>query len=371
MHILILNWRDHKHPRSGGAEIVTFHHAKGWVEKGHTVTWISSAFRGAKPHEFVEGVQIIRMGNSLSVFFHAMVHYLKNSTRYDIVVDEIHGIPFFTPLYVRKPIVAFIHEVAGPIWDYMYPFPLNSIGRLCEQYFFSLYRNIPFWTDAPSTIADLVTLGIPETHCTAIACPITNKTLRHVPRKEKQPTYVFVSRLVKMKGIEEIIKAFSFINREDKRARLWLVGRGESAYVHKLKQMTKEYGIDKYTSFLGGLPEKDKLLCMKRAHLLLHASIKEGWGLVVIEAASQGTPAVVYDVQGLRDSVRNGSTGIVIPDNHPREMAYQAMLLLSDRSRYRRFQKNAMKWAGSITWKKAINSSLRVLRVAHERHGIS
>src|SRR3989304_4913798 len=96
MRILILNWRDPKNPKSGGAEIVTLEHAKAWVKKGHKVTWFTSKFAGSKGTE------------------------------------KIHGIPFFTPLYVKKPKIAFIHEVANEIWNYMYSFPINKIGKSIE-----------------------------------------------------------------------------------------------------------------------------------------------------------------------------------------------------------------------------------------------
>src|SRR5258708_698157 len=122
MNILILNWRDPKNPQSGGAEIVTMEHAKRWVEKGNSVTWFTSSFISADERETLHGVQIIRQGNQYTVFFHALAWYISLTQKFDIVVDEIHGLPFFTPLYVREPKIAFIHEVALQIWDYMYPF---------------------------------------------------------------------------------------------------------------------------------------------------------------------------------------------------------------------------------------------------------
>src|ERR1035437_3814135 len=115
MNILILNWRDPKNPKSGGAEIVTLEHAKAWIAGGNAVTWFTSEFKGSKREETVEGVKIVRRGNILTVFLYAPIFYLFLKQKFDLVVDEIHGIPFFTPLYVGKPKIAFIHEVAGEI----------------------------------------------------------------------------------------------------------------------------------------------------------------------------------------------------------------------------------------------------------------
>lgn len=358
MRILIFNWRDTKHPKAGGAEIVTLEHAKGWVRAGHSVTWFTAHFKGGAREEIVEGVRIIRWAGSLTVFLAAPIYYLLHRHEFDLAIDEIHAIPFFTPLYVRKPKIAFIHEVAGEIWDYMAFFPLNVIGKLLERVYFRLYRPIPFWTDAPSTIRHLARFGIRPDGCTAIACPITNDVYPDKPTKEKHPTFIFVSRVVKMKGIEEVVKAFSFIVKEEPRARLWIVGGGDDAYIQKLKDMLHDYKITERVEFFGKVSQEEKLTRMRRAHLLLHASVLEGWGLVVLEAASQWTPSVVYNVSGLCDVVKNGVSGVVLEGNSPREMAYQALSLMNDRDRYVSMQKEGLHWVKSLTWEKAIRKSL-------------
>ena len=361
MNILIFNWRDTKNPRSGGAEIVTLQHAKAWVKKGHNVTWFTSEFENSKKEEKVEGVNIVRRGNFISVILRAPYFYFFSKNKFDVVIDEIHGLPFFTPLFVKKPKIAFIHEVADEIWDYMFPFPINRICKFLEPLYFKLYRNVKFWTDADSTIDDLEKYGIKRKHCTVINCPVENKSLKSFPKKENVPTFIFVSRVVKMKGIEEVIRAFFYILRELKDARLWIVGDGEEGYVNELKDTMQSYSISPKVKFFGHLSEEKKLELIKRAHLLLHASVKEGWGLVVIEAASQATPSVVYNVSGLKDSVKNGKTGIVLEENSAKEMAKQAIALIKNKNRYEQFQKNCLQWARSLTWPKATQQSLDLL----------
>lgn len=362
MRILILNWRDCKNPKSGGAEIVTMEHAKAWVKAGHEVIWFTSSFPKAEQEEVIEGVKIIRRGNSLTVYLLAPLFYFLSGRKFDIIIDEIHGLPFFTPLYVREPIVAFIHEVATDIWDYMYPFPLNFIGKWLELIYFRLYKRVKFWTDADSTADDLAKHDILRNNCKVIPCPATNKIIGKLPEKEKKPTFIFISRLVKMKGIEEVIKTFSFILKELENARLWIVGSGEKEYLDQLKQMASEYGGKNKVSFFGQISQEQKIDLLKKSHLLLHASVKEGWGLVVIEAATQATPAVVYDVSGLRDSVKNEITGIVLKKNSPEIMAKEALLLLEDKKKYRMMQKNCLKWAKSLTWEKTTEKSLKLLK---------
>jgi len=170
-----------------------------------------------------------------------------------------------------------------------------------------------------------------------------------------------------MKGIEEVIKSFAFIYREDRDARLWIVGNGEKKYITTLKKMTKEYGIQNSVFFYHNISEKQKYEYMARAHVLLHASVKEGWGLVVIEAASQGTPAIVYNVGGLKDSVVNGVTGIVIEENSPREMAIQVLSLTRNKILYKRMQENGIERVKSLKWETATKECLNLAaRTAHE-----
>nr|MBI5455836.1 glycosyltransferase family 4 protein [Candidatus Levybacteria bacterium] len=361
MNILILNWRDPKNPKSGGAEIVTLEHAKAWVKKGHSVTWFTSNFKGGKNQEIINNINIVRRGNFLTVFAFAPLFYLFSKNEFDVVVDEIHGLPFFTPLFVRQPKIAFIHEVADEIWDFMYPFPLNKIGKVIEPIVLLPYRNTKFMTVSDSTKTALIKIGIKVNKISVINNGIKERPLNYLPKKENVPTFIFVSRVVKMKGIEEVIRAFFYILREIKDARLWIVGDGEKKYVEELKETMRSFSISTKVKFFGRVDDDKKSELMKKAHLLLHASIKEGWGLVVIEAASQGTPAVVYDVAGLRDSVKNEKTGIVLKENNAKEMAREAINLIRNKKEYQSFQKNGILWAKSLTWERAAKQSLDLL----------
>lgn len=372
MKILLLNWRDHLDPQAGGAEIVTFEHARRWVSQGNSVTWITSRYLHSSPQDSISGVKIIRLGNFYLLHLLVPFYLLTNRSKYDVIVEEIHGIPYFVPFFTSIPVVVFIHEIADEIWDFMYRFPLNRIGKFFESLYFRFYKHCLFWTDASSTVRELDKRGIPKSNCTAIPCPITISTrqrrlISSQFEKEKKPTFIFVSRLVKMKGIEETIKAFAFIAKEEVRAQLWIVGGGDKRYIHQLGKMVSEYGVSAKTTFWGKVSEEKKLELMRRAHLLLHASVKEGWGLVVLEAASLATPAVVYDVPGLKDVVIDGETGIVIKNNSPQEMAREAVLLLKNQKRYAKLADNGLKRAARLNWEDAAKQSLELLRKAGKR----
>ncbi|MGH7246211.1 MAG: glycosyltransferase family 4 protein, partial [Candidatus Levyibacteriota bacterium] len=335
---------------------------------GHRVTWFTSYFEQVVRRESIAGIEFIRRGNFITVYFLAFFFYIFSGKKFDVVIDEIHGIPFFTPFYVRVPKIAFIHEVAEEIWDYMYPFPVNKIGKFFESFYFLFYKHVLFWTDAPSAIDDLVRLGITRSHCKAIACPIQNEVKTTLPKKEKDFTSIFVSRVVRMKGIEEVIKAFGFIHKENKQAKLWIVGGGEKGYVQKLHKMLYAYGITDSVKFFGKVTNQQKLSLMARAHVLLHASVKEGWGLVVIEAASQATPSVVYSVTGLKDSVKNGKTGMVLLNNSPQEMAKEALSMFYNKKLYTIFQRNCLTWANTLSWNTAVSESLALLHKSQRNY---
>ncbi len=181
MNILILNWKDIKNPSAGGAELVTFEHAKRWIKAGHKVTWLSSSFAGAKKEEKIDEIEIIRYGNLYGVYFYAPIFYLFSGRKFDLVVDEVHGIPFFTPFYVRKPVLVLIHEVAGEIWDYMFRFPVNILGKFLERVYLKLYSGRKIWTDSEATIDELVVHGIKRKNCTSIPCPSNIAALSSIP----------------------------------------------------------------------------------------------------------------------------------------------------------------------------------------------
>lgn len=362
MRILILNWRDPKNPKSGGAEAVTMEHAKHWIKKGNSVTWFTSRFQFSQEKEIINGVRIIRKGSYLSVFLYAPFYYFKNRKNFDIVIDEIHGIPFFTPLYVRKPRVAFIHEIAKEIWDYMYPFPLNIFGKIIEPFYLLLYKNENFWVPARSACDELINIGVKKENITIILCGLNQRPLKKIfKNKEEYPTFIFVSRVVKMKGIEDIIESFRILQKKLDNSQLWIVGSGNKLYLEHLKERVNKLSLQNKVTFFGYVSDKKKMELLKRAHLLLHASIKEGWGLVVIEAASQSTPAVVYNVAGLRDSVKNNKTGIVLNRNEPEAMAEASFELLGDKRRYETMQESCLSWAGSLKWESSTKQSSELL----------
>lgn len=370
MNILILSWRGPNHPNAGGAEISTHEHAKGWVKFGHKVTLFTSNYIGGKEYERIDGVQIIRRGKYFfGVQFEALKWYLfQNHSTFDLVVDQFHGIPFFTPLYIKSKKMAFIHEVAKEVWKLnSWPKPYNLLpavlGTILEPLIFKLfYKNIPFMTVSESTKKDLILWGIPSPNITVIHNGISSSHRLEKFIKEKDHTLIFLGAISRDKGIEDALKVFSIIHAKEKKSKLWVVGKGEKIYLDYLKLLCRKLNVEGSVTFTGFVTEREKFRFLSKSHLLINTSIREGWGLVIIEAASVGTPAVAFDVPGLRDSIKDKVTGLLCEERDVNKLAKIINNTLANKDLLTRLSKNAYQWSKQFSWIESISLSLRLIK---------
>lgn len=368
MNILILSWRGPGHPHAGGAEKATHEYAKVWVKAGHKVTLFTSDYPHCKQEEIIDGVFIKRCGSQiLEVHLQAFKWFLLNNhPKYDLIIDQFHGIPFFTPLYTKAKKIAFIHEVTKEVWNLNpLPKPLNLIpaifGTLFEPLIFKFfYKNIPFLTGSNSTKKDLIAWGIPEKNITVVDYGLEKPKIKTIPPKEKEKTLVFLGALAMDKGIEEVLKIFANINDRKSGFQFWIIGKGDQDYTQFLQSKAKQLRLTESIKFWGYVDQKLKYQLLAKAHVLINPSFREGWSLVVMEAASVGTPTVGYDVPGLRDSVVNNKTGILSPKN-PSIMADNILELLEDTAKYESFRKNCFNWSKRFDWDKSANLTLKFI----------
>ena len=352
MRILWYNWRDIKNPDAGGAEVFTHEVCKRLVKQDgvDSVTLFTASYKDALPEEKVDNVRIVRRGNKYSVYSEAEKYYQQNKDYFDIVVDEINTKPFGTTSYVRdKPIVALIHQLAREFWFYETRFPINVLGYyFLENYWLGKYRNTPTITVSKSTQDDLFNLGF--RHVTVVPEGLSFSALGGLPEKEVKPTVLFVGRLKKAKKPDDALRAFKVIRDELPDARLWIVGDGYMK--KKLEAMVRELypGSPDAVTLYGKQSHIEKLELMSRAHVLMVPGVREGWGLVVTEANARGTPAVAYDVPGLRDSVIHGMTGILVRRGDYVGMAIESIDILKDHIKRKTLTKNALVNAKYFDW---------------------
>lgn len=363
MKILILNWRDTQCPLSGGAEIALFEHAKYWSRMGAQVIWFSSSYKGARKEEEISGVRFIRKGSHYTVHLFALIYYLLGKFGSpEVIVDCFHFIPFFVPLYTKKmKIIALIHEIAKESWYKNIIFPLSFIGKLLEPYFFRIYRKIQFITVSNSVALELAEFGIPRNHINVIANGANVVKLNKRLVKKKYPLMVYLAQISPDKGIEDAIKAFSIVKRKSTNAKFWVIGKSvDSRYLAKVKNLVKYLELERSVIFYGYVSEERKFELLAEAWILIHPSIREGWGLNVIEANSVGTPAVGYNIPGLKDSIINQQTGVLV-ERGPENLAKVIIDLINRGERYNILSKKAVAWAGNFSWEESGKKSWKIL----------
>lgn len=369
MRILILNWRDIKNPASGGAEIFTHEIAKRWVKEGHSVTQFSSYFQGAKKEEFIDGVRIIRRGHAdarflfWSVHFFAFLYYMKYfRNHFDVAIDEIHGLPFFTPLYIGERKVALICEVASDLWLKMYGPIFGRIGRLIEIIYMRIfYKNIVFATISKSSAEELIGNGVKRSNIRVLPMGINVPFIRKPRRKERTPTLLYIGRLSKVKGIEDALRTINILKEKGQPIRLKVIGRGNRQYVDFLHVLCKKLNILEDVEFLGFVSEKEKFEIISSSHILISPSVKEGFGLTIPEAGSMGVPSVVYNSLGLSDIVINRKTGIICERNTPENISENILTLLNNATLYEKLCEGVRKESVKYDWDKTARIALEVI----------
>lgn len=361
MKILWFTWKDREHPLAGGAEVVNEELAKRLVRDGHEVKFIVGGFEGGSAEATRDGFSIVRLGGRVSVYWKAYRYYKKNLQGWaDKVIDEVNTIPFFARFYVKEPNVLFIHQLAREIWFYEMFFPFNVIGFLIEPIYLWTLRKSVVVTVSESTKSDLVRYGFEAEKVRIISEGIECEPVGELLPKEGVPTVLALGSIRPMKQTLDIVRAFEIAKRRLPELKLLVAGGSEGEYGKKVLEAIRTSPFASDIEYLGRVSPEQKLEAYRRAHVLAVASVREGWGLVVTEANSQGTPAVAYDAPGLRDSVRDGETGIVC-GRTPEAMAEGIEALLRDGERYQRMRQAAWDWSRTITFDKSYSQLIKIL----------
>ncbi len=362
MRVAFFNWRDMKNPRAGGAELYMHQIMKHLVALGHGATLFTSSFPGSAPHEYVDGIEHIRYGGRFLIYPKSVLCYRRHiAGKYDAIVESINGMPFFTPLFAREKTVPLVHQLTRENWYSGLPLPLAFAGYHLEDLFLSVYRKRTAIAVSDSTKSDLEAIGFSDVrivHGAASLSPPEGIT------KEDRPTLICLGRLTRSKRVDHALLAFSSILKKSPSARLWIVGAGpEDA---RLRKLAASLDLSENMVFFGRVDEGKKAELFSRAHLMLFPAMREGWGLTVNEANSCATPAVGYDVPGLRDSIRPGVNGCLVPAGNHDAMAECAVSLLSDHERLRELASSAVTSSRRFSWEK---SALRLAEILEERSG--
>ncbi len=369
MKVLMLSWRDLKNPLAGGAEVVIHELGKRWVKWGHEVTIFTAGFKGGANDEMVDGIKIIRAGNPLTVFLQARRYYQKYfQNKYDVVIEEVNGpLPWYSYYYVHEPLIAIIHQT-GRYFDefnfknsvayYELPPVLNIGVYTFEPYIMKYYRNFPILVMSESTKQDFLDLKCSPEMIHVILEGTKVRPLEKIPLKNHDPTFVYLGRLKRFKRVDHVLQAIGRVKKQLPNVHLHIIGRGEKGYEKELKKLAIELGIDQNTTFHGYLSEAKKDQLIQSSHALLITSVKEGWGLVVTETNAMGTPAIGYKVSGLKDSIRDGVTGLLVESGDINALSDAILKFMQNRKLREKLTINAWVWSKEFTWDRSAKVAL-------------
>lgn len=357
MDILILNWKDIKNPHAGGAEIITFEFARRLVKDGHQVTFFSRSFSGAKKEEMIDGVNIVRRGNNITTYFHAFLFYRSLKKKPDKVIDMVNTLCWQTPLYVpREKRVVYVNQLAREVFFFELPIFFAFPSFLLERFEYLSYKNTKCLCYSKSTKEDLISIGLKERNIYTFPLGLDHDRYKKGKKKASSPLFIFISRLVKMKRGDLCIRAIGKLVDRYPDAKLAIVGNGPDEtrleeLVKKLNLSKNIFFVNKDNFFIDKNTKDIKVKLMQEAWALVLPSVKEGWGMVVTEAAACGTPSIVTDVTGLRDSVVKNSTGLVISKNPSSSELFLAMKsLIEDKKLLKTLSSNAEKRSKEFNW---------------------
>lgn len=351
MRFLMLNWRDPVNPRSGGAERVTRAYLSDLVRRGHEVYWFAPLFPDGEREEDLDGIRIVRDGK-IGWSIAAARRWCRAQEPFDLVLDQHHGIPWYAPWWCETRCVAYIHEVLGPIWNAFYKWPYSMIGRYQERFTHKLYRNVPFWTASSFTRDKLLETGV--RNVSIIPYGVDTQAIAHLPVKPLRPPLrlVTVSRIAPNKRVDHAIRTVDWLLKNGVDCEITVVGTGEVEGA--IQGLAADLGLEDKVRFTGSISEEEKDNILRESHWLLHTSMREGWGLNVIEANAMGTPAAVYPVAGLIESTLHDQTGLIAGAETPEALGTCIRNVMRTPEKYQRYRVAAWERAKTFHWSQVL-----------------
>ncbi|KPL01793.1 MAG: hypothetical protein AMJ73_09830 [candidate division Zixibacteria bacterium SM1_73] len=363
MKILTINWEDLKNPQAGGAEVHLQEILKRIARLGHDITLLCSSFPKAKQTEEFDGIRIIRKGSRHNFNLVAPFAFkaLLREQKWDIVIEDINKIPFYTPLYHRLPLLVVIpHLFADTVFKEINPI-LGFYIYLSEKPIPTIYKGFKFMVISESTKEDLVKRGIPKDDIFVIKCGIDQALYHANPQIEKYrtPTVIYLGRLKKYKSIEHLLAGFSLVVDKIPEARLLIVGDGD--YKNNLMDFAKKLNLGDRVEFTGFVDREEKVKRLQKSWVAVYPSLKEGWGLTNIEANACGTPVIASNVPGLKDSVVRGKTGLLFEYGNVPELSHCIIKILSDTDYRKNLIQGGLCWAKSFSWDETATKTLELI----------
>jgi glycosyltransferase involved in cell wall biosynthesis len=370
MNILWLTWKDYTHPQAGGAEVVLRELSKRLVGEGHSVTFLTVRHPGSAAREQLDGIDVIRVGRSRYVHpFQALAHYMRKLRgKYDVVIEVVNTAPYFGVLFAGgAKTFLFYHQLAREVWFHETKSPLSHFGyHVLEPLANRILARAkaPVITISDSTKNDLGRYGFKPDRARIISEGIEIEPLASLDdvTKYNRPTLLSFGAIRGMKRTLDQVKAFEIAKQTIPNLRMIIAGDDSGPYAAGVKAYIRQSPYTNDITVEGRVSKERKIELMQQAHVITVSSVKEGWGLIITEANSQGTPAVVYDADGLRDSVRHEQTGLVTVAT-PNALGTGIARIFQDKKLYQKLRHAAWQWSRQITFDQSYQDFKQALGV--------
>ena len=334
LRILVVNWQDRLNPNAGGAE-EHLHQIFGRLSRrGHRVTLLCSGWDSCEPSAEIDGIRVLRTGGRYSFNLSAPLNSgrLLRGERFDVVVEDLNKVPMLSPLWVPAPVhLLLVHHLFGTTAFREANLGLATATWLFERIIPAVYRGLPCVAVSESTRDDLAHRGLDPADIAVIRNGVELDDLRPATERFATPTIVYLGRLKRYKRVDLVLKAVARLRQRGIEVDTIVAGKGDARA--SLESAVHDLGIADRVRFAGFVSEKQKgeLLSRSWAHVL--TSPKEGWGIVSMEASACGTPTVASDSPGLRETVRHGETGYVVPHGDVEALADALLRVMEPRNR--------------------------------------
>lgn len=359
MNILLVNWQDRLNPQGGGAEIHLHEIFGRLAGRGHRIRLVCSGWHGAPERTEVDGMEVHRSGNrnSFMLLGKGAVRRALRAERPDVVIEDVNKVPLFLAGMTDRPFGVIVPHLFGSTIFQEASLPSALLVWLMERPLPWAYRRAGWHAISESTRDDLVERGVPRERITVIYPGIDAGHFTPdagVPRTA-YPSFVYVGRLRRYKGVEFAIRALALARKTRPDLRLRIAGRGEDQA--RLQALTAELGQQEAVEFLGFVSEGEKMKLFRESWANVFPSPKEGWGITNVEAAACGTPSLASNSPGLRDSVRDGETGYLVPHGNAEALAGKMLALAGEPGLVARLGGQARRFAESLSWDRAADDT--------------
>ena len=358
-NVLILQWRDLEDVDAGGSEIHSHNIAEIWASKGLEINFRTSAVSNSSKSISRSGYTSVRSGGRFGVFITAPADVIRRRFgKFDALVEVWNGVPFMTPLLTTGPNMAFLHHQHGPLWDVALPAPLAGLGRFFERKIApNFYRSTPIVTLSNSSSSELSSVLGLRKEIIHVVEPGISSAFRFSSEKSDTPLVVLAGRLSPYKRTDRVINALKNVRSKVPNVKLEIIGEGPEE--ENIRNIVSSLEDGSWISIKGRVTESDLVDAYQRAWLVSSASLSEGWGMTLTEAARCGTASVASNIPGHADAVSHGVSGYLFDTDEEYEKSL--ITLLSSRSAALSLGESAHHWSSNFTWETTATESFRVL----------